>query len=266
IIDGNNEITTGIVQVTVEDVNDQGDPPLHIIIGDGDAVVRTGAGNDTIVAGGAAGDNVIDGSTGSDHVIYASSTQDLTVDLRPMDRSTTMVSDGLTVGDLLINAGYEATLPVGLALGDDIGFDVLIDIENVTTGSGNDVITGGDGGHVIDAGEGQNLITTGSGDDVITAGDGGNVIDAGDGEDSIITGAGDDIIILSEGDHRDDPHRDNVDAGAGNNVIDAGGGVLREVSATTVDLRPLDRSETPVPSGGTVGDLLINAGYDPNTT
>ena len=43
------------------------------------------------------------------------------------------------------------------------GIDKLVDIENVTTGSGNDVLIGNDG---------ANVLTGGDGDDTLTGGDG----------------------------------------------------------------------------------------------
>ena len=50
--------------------------------------------------------------------------------------------------------------------GTDQGIDKLIDIENVTTGSGEDTLIGNDG---------ANILTGGDGDDTLTGGDGADV-------------------------------------------------------------------------------------------
>ena len=46
------------------------------------------------------------------------------------------------------------------------GIDKLIDIENVTTGSGNDVLVGNDGDNVLIGGDGDDTLTGGDGADV----------------------------------------------------------------------------------------------------
>ena len=185
--------------------------------------------------------------------------------------------------------------PVTVDLGqstNDERVEILGDGDTIiSTGSGDDVIVVGNGTNVIDAGDGQNQITTGSGDDVITAGDGGNVIDAGNGNNQITTGDGPDVIVVGSGDdiissNGGDDHitigdgDDIVNAGPGDDTIVAGEGggddVIDGFSGTdtvtypsstqdlAIDLRPTDRSATSTAGGGTVGDLLTNAGYDPN--
>ena len=46
------------------------------------------------------------------------------------------------------------------------GIDKLIDIENVTTGSGEDVLIGNDGANVLTGGDGDDTLTGGDGADV----------------------------------------------------------------------------------------------------
>ncbi len=141
---------------------------------------------------------------------------------------------------------------------------------SVITGSGNDTITAGDGNDTIDAGDGDNTIDVGDGNNQVTTGSGSDIITAGSGDDNIQSGAGDDTISIGDGD-------DIVDAGVGDDTIIAGAGGGDDVIdgsggndtvtypstslGVTIDLNAFDRSATPASGGGTVGDLLVNAGY-----
>ena len=161
--DGNNQITTGdgpdvIVVGSGDDIISSNGGDDHITIGDGDDIVHAGPGDDTIVAGEGGGDDVIDGFSGTDTVTYPSSTQDLSIDLRPTDRSATSAAGGGTVGDLLMNAGYDPHLAVGLAWGADIGTDVLISIENATGGAGNDTFIGSAADNTFDGAAGNDQV------------------------------------------------------------------------------------------------------------
>ena len=72
-------------------------------------------------------------------------------------------------------------MQVGYAEGVDIGTDVLINIQNVNGGAGNDTIIGNDNANVISGAGGNDTITAGAGDDTIiyTVGDGVDTIDGG---------------------------------------------------------------------------------------
>jgi hypothetical protein len=86
---------------------------------------------------------------------------------------------------------------------------------SITTGAGDDSITGGTGiDTIVDSGAGIDTLTLGAGDDVVTdAGDGADVINMGAGDDTVTdAGAGDDSITLGEG-------ADSVDAGPGADSI-----------------------------------------------
>ena len=69
--------------------------------------------------------------------------------------------------------------------------------DTITAGAGNDIIDGGTGNDTIDAGEGDNTVTAGAGNDSVTAGAGNDLIDLGSGVDTVNAGAGDDRIALS---------------------------------------------------------------------
>jgi len=59
-------------------------------------------------------------------------------------------------------------------------------ILNITTGSGNDTITGGSGADVINAGNGTDTIVGGAGADDITSGTGPDVVTGGTGADEFM--------------------------------------------------------------------------------
>ena len=92
-------------------------------------MLRGYGGNDTLIDGGAANDT-LDGGANVDTASYAYATQSVIVDL-----------------------------PGHIARGVEIGTDTLIDIENVTTGSGNDAIAGNAATNVLDGGAGIDTVS-----------------------------------------------------------------------------------------------------------
>ena len=90
---------------------------------------------------------------------------------------------------------------------DTAGTESVFGSWTITTGEGNDTITGsagidtissGDGGDTISSGAGNDDITAGAGADTITGGAGNDTIRAGNGADTVDAGAGVDSILLSE--------------------------------------------------------------------
>ncbi|MEO1977221.1 MAG: M10 family metallopeptidase, partial [Paracoccaceae bacterium] len=110
-------------------------------------------------------------------------------------------------------------------------------IENVTTGGGNDTITGNDA---------ANTILTGPGADSVLAGDGNDSVFGGNGTDVLMGEAGDDIL----------------DGGVGNDSLDGGDGNDSLVGGAGIDsLEGGDGNDTL--SGGTdVGDTLLGGAGD----
>ncbi len=146
-------------------ITTSGSNPVQI---DGSAVTANtlqlsgGSGNDTLTGGGGndyltggAGDDTQNGGSGSDTAVYdVYSTTDVTADL-----------------------------VAGTASSAAFGNDTLTSIENITTGQGNDSITGSDQANVIDAELGNNTINAGGGNDEISDWGSGSTIDAGAGTD-----------------------------------------------------------------------------------
>ena len=197
---------TGTAHVTTGSGDDfivtgSGADTIHT--GGGNDIVQAGGGDDEIVGGQGGGDDIYDGGSGDNTVSYPSATNSITVDLRLADRSEQAANGGGTIGDLLESAEppYDPDMQVGYAQGVDIGTDVLINIQNVNGGAGNDTIFGNDNANIISGAGGNDTIDAGAGDDTIlyTVGDGVDIIDGGantpDGDTLAVSGtAGDDII------------------------------------------------------------------------
>ncbi|MEZ5815501.1 MAG: cadherin-like domain-containing protein [Hyphomicrobiaceae bacterium] len=109
-----------------------------------------------------------------------------------------------------VSDGTDATAATALlSLVEPVGLPIPADVDGPTYGTQyNDVIVGGNSGHIIFAE---------TGNDLIRVGDGANVIFGGDGDDLIYAGAGDDVIVAGAG-------NDTVFAGAGNDIVHGGGG------------------------------------------
>jgi serralysin len=124
-------------------------------------------GNDTLTGG--AGNDTLDGGAGVDTIVYSGS--------------------GAVTVNLISNVSSD-----GLG-----GTDVLIGIENVTSGDGADTLYGSVLANVLDSGAGNDLISSRDGNDTIRCGDGDDTVNAGTGDDLIEGGAGIDRLSGTAG-------------------------------------------------------------------
>lgn len=122
---------------------------------DGNDILRGAGGNDALIGG--AGDDLIDGGNGKDRVIFVGA-------------DAAVVNLNLTGAQ---NTGY--------------GMDKLVSIEDVTTGSGDDLLTGNGQANAMNGGFGNDTIVGGGGNDTIN-GDGG--------DDRLTGGAGQDVFVF----------------------------------------------------------------------
>ncbi|MDB5658124.1 MAG: hypothetical protein JWS10_739 [Cypionkella sp.] len=127
-----------------------------VVGGNGNDSLYGGTGNDILTGG--AGNDLVDGGAGTDLAIYSGSS-DATVNL------------SLT--------GAQVT---------GAGTDTLLNIENVTSGSGNDKLTGSSFANSLSAGAGSDSLYGGAGNDSLTGGAGNDLIDGGGGSDFAIYG------------------------------------------------------------------------------
>jgi Ca2+-binding RTX toxin-like protein len=176
--------------------------------GDSSDVLRGGGGRDRLVGNGGGdslsdgdvpggGDaDVLEGGPGPDSVDYSARTAGVTVDL---------------------DAGAG---PDG---------DALSAIETVTTGRGDDVVTGDESGNAIATGAGDDRLSGGAGDDSLAGGSGRDLYAGGSGDDTFTTrdgtgdsltcGAGRDVISdLAEG--SEDEYGDHLSYTVGPDVAD----------------------------------------------
>ncbi len=159
--------------------------PTTVFGGDGDDNMIGGNGNDVLIGclgndtynGGGGGDTFADGAFctggGTDTVSYSS---------RPASDSLFISLDGVA------NDGVAGER-------DNVGTD----IEDVTGGAGDDIITGSAAANTIDGGNGQDAIDGGAGNDTLMGGNDDDKLTGGDGADILDAGAGDDDVEAVDG-------------------------------------------------------------------
>jgi VCBS repeat-containing protein len=146
-----------------DDVISGGDGDDEIEGGEGNDILFGGAGADEINAGDGddfigtsdddGSDDTYDGGDGTDTVSFATDTEGVTVNLDDGD-----------------NAEFD--VDANTAVGAETGEDSIQNIENVSTGSGDDVIIGQTGeANTINAGAGDDLVVGGA-DDILVGGAG----------------------------------------------------------------------------------------------
>lgn len=205
-------VTTGTGNDTInggpgDDTIRSGAGDDYIYLGNGNDVADAGSGNDSIVAGQGGGDDLIDGGVGNDTLYYTSAANGVNVTLQLADRSGVVLPAlQSTAGALLLANGYAANTPAALATGTDISVDVILNVENVVVGSGNDTVTGDAAANLLDGAGGDDLLDGSdgfdtlygrAGNDTLTGGLDGDTIAGGTGDDTIDGGGGYDTLVLS---------------------------------------------------------------------
>jgi Ca2+-binding RTX toxin-like protein len=152
--------------------------------GDGNDSIQGGLGNDTL--GGGAGNDTLNGGSGVDTAEYD------------------------TTGAVQVNLWF------GTSSG-ALGNDTLSLIENVKTGSGNDVVLGNDGKNRLETGNGHDTVYAFNDHDTVVTGSGNDVAYGYEGNDSLYGGSGNDRLYGDAG-------NDFVDGEAGNDTLSGGDG------------------------------------------
>ena len=189
-----------------------------ILIGDSnDNNLRGCDGNDLLT--GAAGNDVLNGGSGIDTADYSSASTDITVNLKK-----------------------------GIALGD--GNDILVSIENITGGNGNDNFVGDTTNNIFQGGGGDDTLSGALGNDTLNGGSGSDTVDysgvssslvvnlftgvaTGDGVDTLISienikgGSFSDILTgdLSNNSMSGGAGNDILSGAAGNDILNGGDGI-----------------------------------------
>ena len=139
-----------------------------------------GAGNDTLSGG--AGNDSLDGGRGKDTALFSGAAK-VTVNLAK------------TGGQ---NTGH--------------GTDTLTGIENVTSGRGDDVLSGDNKANVLASNGGNDLLKGANGNDLLGGGVGNDTLNGGVGRDTMKGGNGDDLFLV-------DNARDKVLGGKGHDLV-----------------------------------------------
>lgn len=189
--------------------------------GVGDDVVDGGAGNDTLTGG--AGDDTLQGgddndtldggavagcvgATGQDQLNGGNGDDALCGGPGPSAGNDNDVVSGGAGED---RAWYLRTADVHVSLDGSTGDgeagesdNVTSDVEDVTSGFGNDSLTGSDTRNVLDGGPGSDSLTGLGGDDVLMDSGGDSAadrLDGGAGDDLMAAGAGPDLYVGGDG-------------------------------------------------------------------
>jgi len=80
------------------------------------------------------------------------------------------------------------------------GNDILINVENIQTGFGDDLVLGDDADNTLTSGAGNDVINGAGGNDLIDGGLGDDDLAGGDGADALYGGSGDDRLSGDAGD------------------------------------------------------------------
>ncbi len=189
--------------------------------------VRTNVGNDVVngsaghdKAYGEAGNDRLEGRGGDDTLFGGDGTDTLIGgtddDMLSGGGGNDSLDGGLqsAFGDTADYSEATASVTVWLdaaihmASGTDVGTDTILNIENVTTGAGNDLVYSDVNGNRLRLGFGHDVVIDAGGSDTIYAGDGNDTIFAASGHDVVVAEAGDDIVAGGLG-------SDWINAGAG---------------------------------------------------
>jgi Ca2+-binding RTX toxin-like protein len=200
-----------------------------IIGGAGADILNGGDGNDTITGG--AGNDRIDGGAGNDTINYTFGDRVDTVDggadfdtmaifgtsgnnaldvvfdgtsITRFEGGTVVNVESITVDllagtDTLNYGSTSASVQVDLSAGTATGFASIAGIENVTGGTGNDILIGDNNANRLNGGLGNDVITGAGGNDTLISGNGNDwfIATVGDGNDTYSGGSNIDTYDLS---------------------------------------------------------------------
>lgn len=193
------------------------------IAGAGDQIIITESGNDTI-----------DGGAGADYILAGDGNDVVTSALGhgPVNGAVEQLIGGGGLDRLFIDRSDQ---PFAFAFDVMVsGVTKLLDGTHLSgfeqiefrSGSGSDVLSGGDFSDVVSAGAGSDSVSGRGGDDVLTGGDGADRLEGGSGNDVLEGNEGVDTLDGGSGDDSLTGHdgADALDGGSGNDVLTGGEG------------------------------------------
>ena len=206
---------------------------------DGDDDIRADVGND-IVNGGLGSDILIDGPGGD--TVNGGEGADRFIS-GPVPDNSDVLNGGPGLGDSIDLRNRTGPLNVvfnGVADDGEPGEgDNLIGLERVSSGEGNDTLTGGPEANQFQSGSGDDVLSGGSGPDYLFGDEGNDTIDGGNGLDTINGSQGSDQLSGGDGDDDFsgeffDDGADSYAGGTGSDTISGIGDFLGR--AVTIDL------------------------------
>ncbi len=184
-IDGNGtEETVSAATVSAAASSDNDPVPVEIINGNsrnivqsewlpaphGDSSQRINGNNGNDVLQGRGGADILDGGSGTDTASYYNHSR-----------------------------AVEINLETGTGKGGDAEGDVLLNIENVMGGRGNDRLTGNNVDNRLRGRQGNDTLNGGAGDDTLEGVEGNDILIGGAGNDTLEGGAGNDVFRFAAG-------------------------------------------------------------------
>ncbi|GAB3663126.1 peroxidase family protein [Ramlibacter alkalitolerans] len=177
--------------------------------GDGDDIldgglgnddIAAGAGNDTILRSIGHGADSVDGGDGVDTLVVTGNDANEMLRVLVSGGKLATIANGTVVNvesvtadtrggiDTLSYAGTTEAVSVDLGAGTASGFAAIAGVENVTGGSGSDVLIGDAGDNTLSGGAGNDTLAGGAGNDLLDGGAGTDifVFEAGFGTDRIV--------------------------------------------------------------------------------
>ena len=165
-----------------------GDGNDILIVGEGTNELYGEAGNDTLLGGN--GDDYLSGGEGDDALeVYNEGADGVGKDVLDGGNgidTAKFLSVGTSVRDVFVDLYAGKAMYTTTDTKSEIQ---ILNIENIETGFGHDIIYGDDGANVIDSGRGDDRIYGGGGDDIIVADKGHDVVSGGTGIDRITINA-----------------------------------------------------------------------------
>ncbi|MBV1900735.1 MAG: matrixin family metalloprotease, partial [Kordiimonadaceae bacterium] len=155
------------------------------LAGDGDDAIWAGSGDSgNDIAVGGAGDDILGGGAGDDLLVGGGFDEGSTRQLSSQSEAATLDGDDTLYGsdgnDTVLGGGWDDG-----AVNDNGRFD---DGEQVTSGTGDNILW---------AGNGNDLVYGAAGSDIIGGRDGSDTIHAGDGDDTVYGGSSDDADFIT---------------------------------------------------------------------
>ncbi|MGO4852061.1 calcium-binding protein, partial [Phaeovulum sp. W22_SRMD_FR3] len=198
----------------------------------GNALANTltaGAGND--VLDGGAGNDLLEGGLGHDGLTGGSGDDTLLGGSGNDALNGGLGNDRIDGGDGIDRAYFTGAAAVSVNLGltsaqnTGHGLDTILNVENLTSGDGNDRLIGNALANTLTAGAGNDTLNGGAGNDLLEGGTGNDALTGATGNDTLLGGSGNDALNGGLGNDRmtggagSDSFVFNTALGAGNSDV-----------------------------------------------